>query len=103
MDKFVESLSEIKIPITITQIEMNASTSDKLLRNVPKLKQNRKIDYLHSFTGIPIVINEELENGEAKILYSDGKYSTIQTIDGVSCIDKEKSSFKMEYECKWYE
>ena len=103
MDKFVESLSEIKIPITITQIEMNASTSDKLLRNVPKLKQNRKIDYLHSFTGIPIVINEEIENREVKILYSDGKYSTIQIIEDISCIDTEKNSFEMEYECKWYE
>lgn len=103
MDKFVESLSEIKIPITVTQIEMNTNTSDKLLKNVPQLKQNRKIDYLYSFTGIPIVINEELENREVKILYSDGKYSTIQIIEDISCIDKEKNSFKMEYKCNWWE
>lgn len=101
MDNFIENLNKIKIRVTVTQIEMNTNTSDKLLRTVPQLEQNRKFDYLHSLTGIPIVINEKLKNGEIKILYSDGKYSTISTIEYTSSLDKEKSSFKMEYESDW--
>ncbi|MBF9984283.1 hypothetical protein I4O28_06265 [Clostridioides difficile] len=101
MDNLIENLNKIKIRITVTQIEMNTNTFDKLLRTVPQLEQNRKIDYLHSFTGIPIVINEKLKNGEIKILYSDGKYSIISTIEYISSLDKEKSSFKMEYEYDW--
>lgn len=98
MNEFIEKLSEIKIPITITQIEMNKDTSDKLLSSVPEIKRSESIGYLHSFTGIPIVNNDDLKDGEVKILYSDGKYKTISTIDS----RPQKYSFKMEYECKWF-
>lgn len=98
MKEFIGKLSEIKIPITITQIEMNKSTSDELLRGVPKMDHNVKIGYLYSITGVPIVTNNNLNDGEIKMLYSDGKYKTIFSIDEDSIM---KSDFEMEYECDW--
>ena len=77
MNEFIKCLNKIKIPVTITQIEMNTYTSDKLLRTIPTSKQ--------------------LENGEVKILYNDGKYSTISTIESEY---KKDTSFKVEYECE---
>lgn len=100
MNDFIKSLNSIKIPVTIVQIEMNANTSEKLLGKIPISKQYGKVEYLHRFTGVPIVINEELNNGETKILYSDGKYSTISTIEPESIYIKY-TPFKMEYECDW--
>ena len=97
MNEFIKCLNKIKIPVTITQIEMNTYTSDKLLRQIPTSKQLEKIGYLHISIGVPIIINDELDNGEVKILYSDGKYSTISTIESEY---KKDTSFKVEYECE---
>ena len=99
MNEFIESLNKIKIPVTIIQVEMNTYTSDKLLRQIPTSKQLEKIGYLHISIGVPIIINDELDNGEVKILYSDGKYSTISTIEAESIY--KNIPFKMEYERKW--
>ena len=99
MNEFIKCLNKIKIPVTITQIEMNNNTSDKLLRTIPTSKQLEKIGYLHISTGVPIIINDELDNGEVKILYSDDKYSTISTIEAESIY--KNIPLKMEYECKW--
>ena len=99
MNEFIESLNKIKIPVTIIQVEMNTYTSDKLLRQIPTSKQLEKIGYLHISTGVPIMINDELGNGEVKILYNDGKYSTISTIEAESA--HKNMPFKMEYERKW--
>lgn len=99
MNEFIKCLNKIKIPVTITQIEMNNNTSDKLLRTIPTSKQLGKIGYLHISIGVPIIINDELDNGEVKILYSDGKYSTISTIEAESIY--KNIPLKMEYECKW--
>lgn len=38
MNEFIECLNKIKIPVTITQIEMNTDTSYKLLRTIPTSK-----------------------------------------------------------------
>lgn len=99
MNEFIKCLNKIKIPVTIIQVEMNIYTSDKLLRQIPTSKQLEKIGYLHISTGVPIMINDELGNGEVKILYSDGKYSTISTIEAESIY--KNIPLKMEYECKW--
>lgn len=75
---------------------MNTYTSDKLLRTIPTSKQLEN-GHLHISTGVPIMINDELDNGEVKILYNDGKYSTISTIESEY---KKDTSFKVEYECE---
>ena len=98
MNEFIKCLNKIKIPVTITQIEMNTYTSDKLLRTIPTSKQLEN-GHLHISTGVPIMINDELDNGEVKILYNDGKYSTISTIEAESA--HKNMPFKMEYERKW--
>lgn len=45
------------------------------------------------------MVNDELNSGEVKILYSDGKYLTISTIEAESLYRKD-ASFKMEYGCE---
>lgn len=99
MNEFIECLNKIKIPVTITQIEMNTDTSYKLLRTIPTSKQIEKIGYLHISTGVPVMVNDELNSGEVKILYSDGKCLTISTIEAESLYRKD-ASFKMEYGCE---
>lgn len=97
MDNFIEELKDIKIPVHVTQISMNQNTSNKVLRNVPKVNsQNKETAYTKLFSGIPIINKDDLPDNVIEITYSNGK-STRISIHNSNTIPQ----FKMEYECQW--
>lgn len=85
MERMVEENNKIQITMEVTGLEMNKNTLDNEFNNN------------EIFVGVPIIVNNKLEDDVINFLYSNGLKNSIKIRQGF------KLNNKKEYVCKWVE
>lgn len=100
-EKIIKDLQNIKMPLTVTKIEINENTADSVLREISLVDEyEREIGFIKTFPGIGININQELDDNVIKLIYHNGKETCISITD--ENMFRDNNSFKMEYESEWF-
>lgn len=100
-EKIIKDLQSIKVPLTVTKIEMNENTADSVLREIPSVDEyEREIVFLKTFSGIGINTNQDLDDNVIKLIYYNGKETCISITD--RNMFRDNNSFKMEYKSEWF-
>ena len=100
-EKFIKDLQNIKVHSTVTKIEMNKNTADRMLKGIASVNDYEKeIGFVKTFPGISIMDNQDLDDNIIKLIYNNGKEICISITD--ENMFRNNNSFKMEYESEWF-
>lgn len=95
----IEVLKSIKVPSTVTRIEMNKNTADILLKEIPSVNEY-EVGFIKTFPGISIINNQDLDDNIIKLIYHNGKETCISITN--ENMFRDNNSFKMEYKSEWF-
>lgn len=95
----IEVLKSIKVPSTVTRIEMNKNTADILLKEIPSVNEY-EVGFIKTFPGISIINNQDLDDNIIKLIYHNGKETCISITDGN--MFRDNNSFKIEHKSEWF-
>lgn len=100
-ENFIKDLQNIKVPSTVTKMEMNKNTADSVLRETPSADDfKREMGFIKTFPGISININQDLDDNVIKLIYHNGKETCVSTTN--ENMFRDNNSFKMEYKSEWF-